>query len=247
MGAHFSCARRSDLTVHCWGRDNIGQLGNGPGNAGVPLPAPVPGLAGATAIGAGQQHVCAALGNGELWCWGDNTSGQLGNGSVVNAISPVQVTSGLTFESVGGGTAHTCAVTDLGEVWCMGDNASGQLGDGSAPNDSSNAVQVTGLGTGAAVAVGVGDDHTCAAMFDGTVWCWGDNTYGQLGDGSTTPTDVAVQVTGLTGVVGVAAGEIHSCAVTSGGQAWCWGRGAHGRLGNGGTADSPVPVLVSDP
>ena len=150
-----------------------------------------------------------------------------------------------------GGTAHTCAVKTSGAVWCWGDNAQGQLGDGTN-GDKQTPVQVrlnaTPTFLTGASQVGTGDLHSCALKSDGTVWCWGRNMSGQLGDMTTMQRLFATQVVNLTGMSSVAVGWDHSCAVkASDGSVWCWGSNSNGQLGNGmmgnGANSTPVQVM----
>jgi alpha-tubulin suppressor-like RCC1 family protein len=203
-GEAHACAVRSDGTVWCWGR-NDGELGNGTTgpvtscrpDSGTPcsrVPVQVSGLTEVTAVAAGGDHTCALRANGEVWCWGDNTAGWLGNGTFINDFirAPVQV-SGLTdATAISASLYRSCAVRATGGVVCWGDNLDGSLGignstgplmGGSAPFSTTPlpVVQLTG-----ATSVAVGEDHVCALRADGTVACWGANWSGQLGTGSLT-------------------------------------------------------------
>ncbi|MBI4705937.1 MAG: RCC1 repeat-containing protein, partial [Deltaproteobacteria bacterium] len=138
---------------------------------------------------------------------------------------------------------YTCAVKADGTLWCWGSNGCGQLGDGTT-QDKSSPVQVLALGT-SAVAVAAGCDYTCAVKADGTLWCWGYNYYGQLGDGTTQDKSLPVEVKALgKTVAAVAVGERHTCAVKTGGTLWCWGYNGTGQLGDGTTQDKTSPVQV---
>jgi alpha-tubulin suppressor-like RCC1 family protein len=186
---------------------------------------------------------------GGVLCWGDNTYGQLGNGSTVSTSTPVPVSgleSGVMWLSVG--SYHACAVTTAGETVCWGENNVGQLGDGTTKN-SSTPVAVSSLRSNV-TSVSAGYGHTCAVTTAGGVLCWGDDTYGQLGDGATRGQTVPVGVTNLTaGIASVSAGFAHTCAVSTKGAAMCWGLNNAGQLGTGTTTDktpNPTPQAVSD-
>ena len=209
----------------------------------------------ATTITAGVAHTCAvsvtSAGTGTVLCWGSNEFGQLGNGETANVTSPVQVT-GLSTSviSVAAGSESTCALTNLGTVWCWGDNSNGQLGDGTF-TQSTVPVQVmdsTGSAPLADVArITAGGSHTCAVTNLGAALCWGDNSNGQLGNGTEIISSLPVPVSGLsTGVSTIAAGSDFTCAVTLSGGAQCWGDGASGRLGNGTSTSSAYPFTVLD-
>ena len=201
--------------------------------------------AGVTAVAGGREHTCALTKHGSVQCWGRNVSGQLGDGTTTDRLTPVTV-SGLEsgVVAVSASYAHTCALTSGGAVRCWGQNAYGQLGDGTTTNRSAP-VAVSGLGSGV-VAIATGSWHTCALTSGGAVLCWGINTFGQLGDGTTTTRFVPVAVSGLgSGVVAVAAGPGHTCAITSGGALQCWGLNAYGQLGDGTTTNRSTAVTVS--
>ena len=141
------------------------------------------------------------------------------------------------------GAYHTCAVLGNGSLRCWGRNGNAQLGNGTFTN-SSTPVQVSGLTSGVA-AVSGGGGHTCAVLSDGTVRCWGENDFGQLGNGTTAGATTPVQVTGLTGAVDVSAGWRHTCALLGSGTVQCWGQNSFGQLGNGTTTSRSTPVAVS--
>jgi len=244
-GGFHTCAVVSGA-AQCWGANYYGQLGNSSTSTVANTPVPVLGLSSdVSALAAGYSHSCAVAGGGVL-CWGSNANGQLGGGSAGGiSLVPVAVPS-LTVgvEALAAGYAHSCALQN-GGVLCFGSNSNGQLGNGTTA-DSSVPVAVTGLaGPVLAVAAGAGSLHSCALLESGEVWCWGANSSGQLGNGTTADSSVPVQVTGLPGgAVGIAAGALHSCALLGSGGAWCWGYGGNGQLGNGSTASSAVPVAV---
>ena len=243
---YHTCALTTSGAAWCWGENSFGQLGDGT-TTGRYAPVGVSGLAsGVSAITTGGYHTCAVTGAGALWCWGYNYNGQLGDGTTTNRSVPTAVTGlGSGVSAVAVGAAHACALTGAGAVWCWGYNGYGQLGDGTTTS-SLTPVAVGGLGSGV-VTLAAGGYHTCALTGAGAALCWGDNEFGQVGDGTTavyraTPTAVS----GLgSGVSGVATGSWHSCAVTTAGAALCWGWNRSGRLGDGTTANSSTPVAVS--
>jgi len=149
-------------------------------------------------ITAGGYHTCALSSTGAVQCWGENAHGELGSGTSTNASTPVTV-SGLSSRvlSIAAGKSHSCALASAGAMQCWGDNQFGQLGDGRKDTFSRTPVMVSGLSSGV-VAVAAGAYHTCARTSAGAVQCWGENTYGALGDGTTTNSSRPVAVVGLT-------------------------------------------------
>jgi alpha-tubulin suppressor-like RCC1 family protein len=168
----------------------------------------------------------------------------LGNdGASSISFKPVAVSGLVNAIAVSVGKYHSCAVTESGSAYCWGKNDNGQLGNGSTSYSQSTPVLVSGLSN--VVAVSAGGWHSCARTDSGQVLCWGDNTDGQLGDGSTSNRNTPVAVSNLSNVVQLTAGSSHSCALNGIGKAVCWGYNLYGQLGNGSTSNSKTPVDVS--
>jgi alpha-tubulin suppressor-like RCC1 family protein len=246
-GARHTCGLTTTGAVKCWGSNQFGQLGDGSTfPVDRPVPATVSGLgSGVAAIAVGGYHACALTTGGAVKCWGQNVVGQLGDNSVVNRPTPVQV-SGLTtgVAAITAGDSHTCALTTAGAVKCWGANWYGQIGDNTT-TDKRVPTQVSGMTSGVA-GVSVWGYHTCAKTTAGAAKCWGYNSMGQLGDNSTTQRPTPTQVYGLTtGVLAVAAGWEHSCALLSGGAVKCWGGNNQGQVGDGTSFNRWVPTAVS--
>ena len=227
-GANHTCAIRADGTAWCWGFNENGELGDG---TDVSRNSPVQVAGGATnwaTVSAGGYHTCATRTDGTLWCWG------LGGEQV----------AGTEWETVSAGFRHTCATRADGTLWCWGDNTYGQVGDGTTTLRNSPVQVESGVTNWATV--GAGGRNTCATRTDGTLWCWGDNTYGQVGDGTTTRRTSPVPVAGdATNWARVSSGGLFTCATRTDGTAWCWGSNDVGQVGDGSNTDRWTPVQVS--
>ena len=242
-GGDHSCELIGDGGVRCWGRNIEGQLGNGTlGTVVQALPVKVAGLSDAVALAAGQSHTCALKASGSVSCWGVNANGELGDGTRSSRPTPVLVTGLSNAVAIAAGIAHTCALRSDATAVCWGFNGDGRLGNGSVGGTSDLPVAVAGL-TGA-TALAAGGRHTCALRVDGTMSCWGGNSYGQLGDGTTTPRPFRVSVNGISNAVAIAAGGLHTCALSAG-IVQCWGYNGGGELGNGTGISSSLPVTVT--
>jgi alpha-tubulin suppressor-like RCC1 family protein len=254
-GAAHACALRADGTVHCWGDNSSGQLGN---NSLTRRTSPVAAIGiagdiGARSIVTHSGHVCALRGNGTVACWGGNGTGQLGNGTTVNSGVPVTVAGLANVTQIAVGNGHSCARIADGTVRCWGRNTDGQIGDGTfvsprlTPTTVPNVSDVNAIVTGAF--------HTCV-LLGGGVRCWGDNQSGQLGDLSTndssTPRTVlraTATPTPLGGVLSLASAASSTCARTLGGSVLCWGRndlGQHGTNATTATQTTPRAMDTSD-
>ena len=208
------------------------------------LPIDVVGLTtGVVSITTGAHHTCALTSSGGLKCWGSNSWGSLGDGTSIDRLTPINV-SGLSsnVRAVSAGYYHTCAITIPGGVKCFGRNQSGQLGDGTITHHTATPVDVIGLSS-EIIEVTAGYWHNCALTVSGGVKCWGGNSNGQLGDGTSTDSITPVDVIGLTsGVVSIAAGANHTCALLASGGVKCWGSAP--AIGDGTAVDRLTPVDV---
>ncbi len=247
-GVESTCAAVGEGGVRCWGANTYGGLGIGThgAEAGSPSPVALDELVGPFArVEAGWDgHACALSTSGQVWCWGANPFGEVGDGTRIDKYEPVQVDlSGVV--GLDAGVFHTCAVTAAGGVVCWGKNDFGQLGDGRSITPSY--VPSTALPPGSgAILVSCGERNCCALKETGGLVCWGTNQSGQLGDGGWNQSDVPVDVPSLTaGVRHVAFGQLHVCAVLEAGGAKCWGYDNEcGRLGTGSTSSKRVPTDV---
>ncbi|HEX2079210.1 MAG TPA: hypothetical protein VHG08_15905 [Longimicrobium sp.] len=219
--------------------------------------APPPGVAltvipttAFSTLDAGETHACALTSGGQAWCWGRNSTGQLGDSTATTRTVAVQVLqqSGVTFTALSAGLIHNCALTSAGQAWCWGYNADGRLGD-STTNLGLAPVAVKPLGGVAFTSISAGSQHTCGLNSSGQAYCWGSNAYGQIGNNNTAyqKTPVAVQHPSGVTFSSISAGAVHTCALDTTGQAWCWGYGADGAMGGGFSFGDSVPVQVTHP
>ncbi|MFH1437087.1 MAG: hypothetical protein ABIJ56_15375, partial [Pseudomonadota bacterium] len=223
-------------------------LGNGEPKTDSLTPVDVTGLSsGVAAIAAGENHACAASGDGVLRCWGKNNRGQVGDDSTTNRSAPVVVTT-LAAGAVAAacGQEHSCALLDTGGVQCWGRNDKGQIGSSSAGGEIHTPINVTGLASGVA-SITADQKHTCAITTAGGAKCWGLNGNGQIGDGTKVDRSAPMNVSTLgSGVQQIDAGWAHTCAVLERGVVMCWGQNDAGEIGTGTTGGEYLyPVNVT--
>lgn len=242
-GARHTCALSSAGSVRCWGANQFGQVGVSGSGDPVLSPVLVSGVIGATQISLSDTSVCALIYTGGVRCWGHNSDGALGDGTWDSRSTPAFVSGISTATQISAGNTHSCALLDDGSVKCWGTNSFGELGDGTT-TDRNVPVAVVGLPS-SIVRIESGKHFGCALLTSGFVRCWGDNDFGQLGDGTRTDRPSPVVVTGLANVAEVSAGHYHSCARTYTDQVKCWGNNSWGGLGDGTLLDSATPVDVA--
>jgi len=183
-GGLHTCAILNGGTVQCWGSNDFGELGNGTTSKnGTPVPVTVTDIKDATAISTGYDHTCALLNGGTVQCWGNNMSGELGDGTTANRSTPATVTRLKDVIAISAGLGNTCALLSNGTVQCWGSNGFGALGEGTTVIGRSAPVTVRGLKDVTAISTGP-TLHTCALLNDGSIQCWGNNSAAQLGDGT---------------------------------------------------------------
>ncbi|NQZ14153.1 MAG: DUF1554 domain-containing protein, partial [Alphaproteobacteria bacterium] len=248
-GRWGTCALKENGTIWCWGDNTYGQLGNGAVGGLSHEPAQVININDFIQVDPGRFFNCGLRSNGETYCWGQNNFGQLGNGDSGTDIgTPTKVNIAIPFVSISAGYESSCALSSSGDAWCWGDNAQGQLGNGSigGQNNAPNKVVTNDK----YIQIDLSHHHTCGLVEDGTVYCWGDDRSGQLGNGATitvnqgTPTQVA----SINDFVQIETGAYITCGIHSSGTAYCWGRDDDGALGNGAalTGDQEEPTLVEN-
>jgi len=253
-GSDHTIALKSDSTVLTWGSNEYGQLGDGSTSDSyspvqVVGPSGVGYLTGIIAIAGDMYHTIALKSDSTVWTWGRNSSGQLGNGTTTNSSTPVQVVNsdGVGFLTgiidIDGGS-HTIALKSDSTVWTWGSNIWGQLGDGTNISKTTPVQVLNHDGVGyltSIFAIAIGDSHSIALKWDGTVWTWGSNSSGKLGDGSSVFRNTPVQVVGSDGIgylneiIDIAGGSHHTIALKTDSTMWSWGNNHCGQLGDGMT------------
>jgi alpha-tubulin suppressor-like RCC1 family protein len=259
-GNWHTCAITLQGQISCWGANVYGQIGNG---TTTDSNSPVPVSLGWTAVDvtARWNHSCAAHQDGTVYCWGWNRYGQLGRGDLLDQLSPKPASGTILNEvvvQVAAGMHHTCALDQDGGVWCWGRNNYGQIGDPYAQQDQCGSDvecvlephRVPYQPSGVVSSIAVGHDHTCALSQD-TMYCWGKNWHGQLGDGQGGPGAEEKQPKPVTqnnpAFVSITAGGEHTCAIDGEGKAYCWGQNEQDQVGGTADATQLVPFAVPDP
>ena len=251
-GAH-SCGIRTSGRLYCWGSNFKGQVGIGVADVdGHPVPTEVSGgFTDWTTVSAGNTHTCAIRRPGRLYCFGEDLSGQLGNGAAATADqpAPVQVGTQTTWTSVSASSSHTCGRRSNGRIYCWGNDFGGVLGNGPASTADRHVPALVSGGFTDWRSVDAGISATaCGVRVNGRLYCWGSDLRGQLGNGpGVSGSDVPVQVSGnARNWASVSAGSVHTCATRTNRRLYCWGVDNLGQLGNGptSTADRHVPGLV---
>jgi alpha-tubulin suppressor-like RCC1 family protein len=237
-----SCALTTSGDIYCWGFGTVGQLGNG-GNVGINTPVatsdPIEGPQTWTGVSMGETHACAVNDVGDVYCWGSNDVGQLGDGGTSNGNIPQKVVDSVdgpqTYVIVSAAQRHTCAITRDGSAFCWGSGGSfNRLGNTTIGGGvTSEPVPVTVAGMRKFVSLEAANSHTCGITTDDGPYCWGSGGNGRSGISGS-----------LSGLKSISTGLAHSCAVTFAGEAWCTGLNNAGQLGDGTNSQSGTPVMV---
>jgi alpha-tubulin suppressor-like RCC1 family protein len=231
--------------MYGWGNNAHGQLGDN--TSGINRSSPVSVVGGFSdwvSASAGREHSLGVRANGSLWGWGFNFSAQLGDNTTTSRSSPVSVVGGFTdWISASAGLSHSLGVRANGSIWAWGSNARGRLGDNTI-TDRSSPVSVVG-GFTDWISASAGGGHSVAVRANGSIWAWGYNSFGQLGDNTVTSRLSPVSVVGgFTDWVSASAGDLHSLGVRANGSLWAWGLNTAGRLGDNTVTSRLSPVSV---
>ncbi len=248
-GIYHLCALDQSGAAWCWGEGLYGKLGNGTTmDRAVPTAVTMPAGRFFTRLAHQAHGKCALDDLGQVWCWGYNVNGNLGNGSTQDQATPVLISmpAGKTFHDIAGGDQHTCAIDQTNALWCWGYNQYGSIGDGTTTNRLTP-VQVTV--PGGVASLGFGNFESCAISLNGSTYCWGYNVSGQLGLGDYTTRTVPTVLTQPAGVqfVDIQGGYRFTCAHDVYGRVWCWGLNDHGQLASGDTTNRTYPNLIAAP
>jgi alpha-tubulin suppressor-like RCC1 family protein len=246
-GFYHVCGLDGQGAMWCWGANEGGQLGNS-SVVSTARPVQVYGDFVFTDMGVGIVHTCGLRTDQRVLCWGDNSYGQLGDGSTTPVAVPTAdkaVAGGHVFTQVAGGGLHNCALDADGAIWCWGDNAYGQLGDATF-SERTAPVKIESADDDVFIEVAAGWGQSCGLRADGQLFCWGDNRYGALGDGTQQGRNVPVEVAGAHSFSAVECGLHSTCGVSAEGTGWCWGRGPLGDGSADASALTPVAVDIAE-
>ncbi|MGE5329012.1 MAG: hypothetical protein ACM3KR_05875 [Deltaproteobacteria bacterium] len=242
-GSNFCLALKDDGTVWSWGYNGSGQLGVGGCDVSA-TPIKVNELTNIVDICTGSNFCLALKNDGTVWSWGDNVYGQLGDGTTVNKSLPSKIASLSGITAISAGNRHSLVLKNDGTVWAWGENTYCQLGDNTWSNRTAP-IQVPNIADITAISASAGGLHNLVLKKDGTVWSWGYNGSGQLGNGAGKYLSYAVRIPSLSGVGAISAGSSHSLALKKDGTLWAWGDNSSGELGNNSTNSSSTPIQIN--
>jgi len=246
VGGRLVCARRDpDGRAYCWGNNTFGQVGDGTTVTRRLLPVAVAGGRVFSLLSSGGTHACGVTPLNQIYCWGDNREGQIGDGTLTQRRVPTRVAGQLEFVKVDAGRQHTCAVTSSFQAYCWGNG--NLIGDGIGFTRRLPRAVAGGLRFARVTAAA---SHTCGVTTAKQTYCWGSNNYGQLGDG--TLSSGSYRLTPVAVIGGIAfvqlSGSVdgaHTCGKTLDNEAYCWGANGTGELGDGTRTNRSSPVAVA--
>lgn len=243
-GPNHTCAVVSAGDAYCWGLNQFGQLGAGHRvHSGTPQLVLRPDGERFESMAAARSHTCGLMESGNAYCWGANLNGRLGNGSEVDTLLPVRVLSDVPFTSLDAASTHVCALDAEGTPYCWGFYGEGRLGGGAIPVDRTTPYRVEIPEQ--LVQISTGERHTCGVAEDGSLYCWGHNASGQLGQGAGPDAYSPVETEFPGRAKRVSAGGSHTCALRDDGVLFCWGANDSGQLGLGDQTPTAFPARVA--
>jgi alpha-tubulin suppressor-like RCC1 family protein len=246
-GENHGLALKADGSIYAFGGNDYGQLAESTSVTQRTSPTLISSVTTVSAIAAGEYFSLALKQNGTISSWGRNWAGQLGNNSTTDSSTPVSVSSITTATAISANWVHALALLADGTVRAWGYNFYGQLGNGESGSSANRTIPVEVEDLTDVVAIGAGASFSVALKDDGTVWTWGSNAHGQLGDGTNTDHVTPAQVSGLSDITAIAVGYYHALAMTSNGTVYAWGLNTDGQLGDGTTTNRNAPVQISGP
>ena len=238
-GVDHTCGITTKGELFCWGDNTYGQIGDGTSGTGRTKPVQVGKATDWVQVATGWIHTCAVNTSGAMYCWGNNSTGQLGAPVKGMATSPVLVNKDTDWTRIAAGYGHTCAIKKAGSMYCWGFNADGQLGISSTTSQSSP--MLVGRLTDW-TDVSATYNNTCGIRSSGVLMCWGDNGYGQVGDGSGKDRTAPVALSGAWD--SVSSGPGHTCGINTSGALYCWGLNSDGQIGDASTTSRTTPTRV---
>lgn len=250
-GFDHACGVTSALRAYCWGgaggSEFAGLLGDGAAGGSL-TPSRVAGFVPFQSVSAGHGHSCASAAGFQVWCWGFNAYGAVGNASTSDQLAPVPLAMAPSWRVVSAGDRFTCGVSLVETAVCVGLHDEGQLGaagitetcDGRRCSTALQPVEIGGAIVTDFLDVDAGVDVTCGVLESGAAHCWGSNAYGMLGNPAVEGSDTAVAVVGVPEMKAVSVGRRHACGLASDGRAFCWGTNRFGELGIG---DAELPEM----
>jgi len=232
-GLHHTCGITTAKNLYCWGSNASGQVGNGTNNSPRLSLYRVGGTGVWSSVSAGESYTCGITTAENLYCWGFNSTGQTGDGTVTTPrLSLFRVGAAGVWSSVTTGGRHTCGITTAKNLYCWGSNNSGQVGDGTIDTPRLSLYRVGGTGVWSSVTAE--GRHTCGITTGKNLYCWGFNSSGQVGDGTIATPRLSLYRVGGAGVwSSVTTGDSHTCGITTGKNLYCWGSNNTGQTGDG--------------